>query len=83
MLRARPHVDAHAGGLRQIVAARVGVGERPAPLPVLGRGLRVDDQRIGVRALQDRVAPSGQVIGRFRRRRTESCRRDWKWSSYC
>ena len=65
MLRARPHVDPHAGGLRQIVAERVGVGERSAPLPILGRGLRVDDQGVGLRALQDRVAPSGQVIGRF------------------
>ena len=65
MLRARPHVNAHPGGLRQIVAARVGMGQRPAPLPVFDRGLGVDDERVGVRAFQDRVAPSGQMIGRF------------------
>src|SRR6266436_7287922 len=65
MLRARPHVGSHTSGLRQVVAARVRVGERPAPLPVLGCGLRMDYQRVGFRALEYRVAPSGQMIARF------------------
>src|SRR5438105_10464029 len=52
------------GRLQQIVAARVGVGERPAPLPVFGRGLGMDDERIGFGTLQYRIAPSSQMIGR-------------------
>ena len=50
MLRAGPQIDPHLGRLRQIVAARIGVGERPAPLPVFGRSLGVNNQRVGLRA---------------------------------
>ena len=63
MLRAGPEIDPHGRRLRQIVAARVGMNERAAPLPILGRGLRVDDKRIGLGPLQDRIAPTGQVVG--------------------
>lgn len=41
------------------------MNERPAPLPILGSGLSVDYQRVGLGPLQDRIAPPGQMVGRF------------------
>ena len=41
------------------------MNERPPTLPIFGRGLRVDDQGVGLGPLQDRIAPPGQMVGRL------------------
>jgi hypothetical protein len=46
MLRAYPHVDRHTGRLQQI--ASIGMSELPAALPVFGRSLGVNNQRVGL-----------------------------------
>ena len=48
-------VDPHISGLLQIVALGVGMHERAAPLPVFRGALGVEDQRVGLGPLADRV----------------------------
>ena len=62
MLCPGPVVDAHAFRLREVVALAVRVDQRAAPLPVFGRGLGVDDQRVGVGPLQDCVVAAAMRI---------------------
>ena len=63
MLRTRPQIDADRVGLRQIVSLRVGVNKRTAAVPVLARRLRVNDEGIGRRALEDGVGFAGHMVG--------------------
>ena len=62
MLRAGPEVDAHRLRLRQIVALGVRVHQRAAPLPVFRGRLRVQDERVRLRPLQDRVGLAGEMV---------------------
>ena len=63
VLRAGPEIDARRRRDRQVRAARVGVHQRAAALPVFGGGLCVQYQWIGVRALEDGVRLTGQMVG--------------------
>ena len=74
VLRARPQVDADVARRLEIATLGIGVHERPAPLPVLRRALRVQDQRIGRGTLQDRILAPGQVIDRGPVREREAVR---------
>jgi hypothetical protein len=65
MLGAGDHVDADIRWqVRVTPAGRVGVHERGALLPILGRGVDLDDQRVGRPAMKDRAgfARKGSVV---------------------
>ena len=46
----------------KVIAEGVGVHERAAALPILGRGLGVDNERVGARTFRDRITDAGQRI---------------------
>ena len=55
-------IDAGAVVVGQVVAEGVGVDEGAAALPVLGGGLGVDDEGVGVRAFEDAVGLAGYGV---------------------
>ncbi len=75
VLRSGPGEDSNAIRFRQVVALRIRVHERAAPIPVLRRGLGMDHERVGTRPLEDRVAAAGDRIDGRRIRERKTVRR--------
>ena len=63
MLGPGPVVDAHAFRFREVVPFAVRVDQRAPALPILGRGLCVDDERVCFGPLEDRIAPPAMGVG--------------------
>ena len=67
VLRAGDHVGARVRRQFEILSsARVDVHKRGALLPVFGRGVDLDDERIGRPAFEDGALVAGKWIGRDR-----------------
>ena len=65
MLGAGDHVDPDIrwqGGV--VPAGRIGVHKRGALLPILGRAVGLDDQRVGRATLKDRAGLARKRVGR-------------------
>ena len=63
VLRTREEEHPRAVVVRQVAAERISVYQRAPPVPVLGRGLRVDDQWVGIGPLQNAVDLAGERVG--------------------
>ena len=55
-------IDAGLLMVGQIMPQRVRVHQRATTLPILCRGLGVEDQGIGVRTCEDAISPAGKRI---------------------